>query len=129
MRSDAGESSGKKRSSQVVARWLSVKSVAARLDFSVRTVVRMEANGDFGAGNSSCTKGGDLRIRAVAVNRLMEEGVQRRELMRQANSERMKRARLFRLERDRRPFLESRAFLAGCPDDRTSNGEGGVAHG
>jgi hypothetical protein len=95
VRSDAGESPGRpKRASQVVARWLSCESASRRLDVSAKTVARYEAAGFFGVGNSLVLPGGDLRIRARALNGFAEKLAERRELDRQANIVRGQKARV-----------------------------------
>lgn len=87
MRSDGHEAAGK-RGSQVVARWVSVKRAAGLLDVEEKTVRRYEAAGFFGAGNSMVLPGGDLRLRARAVNLFAERMVAERELRRQQAAER-----------------------------------------
>jgi predicted site-specific integrase-resolvase len=104
MRSDSPESSGVatrrarlNASREVLARWVSVGSAARRLDVSAVTVARYEAAGLFGEGNSGVLPGGDLRIRAAAVNRFMEGLAARREVDRARASE-AARARLGKRE-------------------------------
>lgn len=117
VRSDGHESNGRRRSSQVMARWVSVDRAARMLDVSVRTVARMEAAHVFGEGNSAVIKlpgssSGVLRIRVRAVNALMEQFAEQREADRQAMASRTLQAH------ENRQVSRGAAFLANSGSGR-----------